>query len=254
MPPYSSDSKLTRLLSKHDAIFLLELVQESLGCNTKEGLKDLVDSLQYLIPFDYALCGFAKVDEKGMSATFDTTNISYPDKWLEHYFSKEYFKFDPVVKENFTKFKIQYWQDTYESYGPPNEFVSEAEDFGLLKGYTHGVRSLSGEKGSLLSLSGKHLERDERTEAIIEVISPHLHQCYSRISQSEGAKAARLSSREKEVLKWVGEGKSTWDISKILCISERTVKFHVNNAKVKLNAVSRSHAVALAIEGGLIEL
>jgi hypothetical protein len=54
MPPYSSDSKLTRLLSKKDAIFLLELVQESLGCN-KRGLKELVDSLQYIIPFDHAL-------------------------------------------------------------------------------------------------------------------------------------------------------------------------------------------------------
>ena len=138
MPPYSSDSKLTRLLSKQDAIYLLELVQECLGCNTKEGLKELVNSLQYLIPFDHALCGFARVDEKGMSATFDTTNVSYPDKWLEHYFSKEYFKFDPVVKENFTNFKMQYWQDTYADYGPPKEFVSEAEDFGLLKGYTHG--------------------------------------------------------------------------------------------------------------------
>ena len=57
----------------------------------------------------------------------------------------------------------------------------------------------------------------------------------------------QLTDREKEILTWLMEGKSSWDIGQILSISERTVKFHVNNICIKLNAVNRTHAVAKAI-------
>lgn len=62
-----------------------------------------------------------------------------------------------------------------------------------------------------------------------------------------------LSLREKEVLNWLKKGKSNWDISNILGISRRTVSFHVTNIMQKLNAVSRTQAVAVAIERGLID-
>ena len=63
-----------------------------------------------------------------------------------------------------------------------------------------------------------------------------------------------LSLREKEVLNWIKQGKSTWDISVILGISRSTVNFHVNNILQKLDAVSRAQAVAIAIEQGLIDI
>lgn len=53
--------------------------------------------------------------------------------------------------------------------------------------------------------------------------------------------------REKEVLNWLKLGKTNWEISVILQISERTAKFHVGNIMKKLNAVTRGHAVAKAI-------
>jgi DNA-binding CsgD family transcriptional regulator len=61
-----------------------------------------------------------------------------------------------------------------------------------------------------------------------------------------------LSLREKEILGWVMQGKSTWDIATILDISERTVKFHVNSTMKKLSAVNRTHAVAIALRDELI--
>lgn len=64
--------------------------------------------------------------------------------------------------------------------------------------------------------------------------------------------SGQLSPREKEVLNWLKKGKTSWDISVILCISERTVNFHIKNIMQKLDAVSRIHAVAKAIEKGLI--
>jgi LuxR family quorum-sensing system transcriptional regulator SolR len=61
-----------------------------------------------------------------------------------------------------------------------------------------------------------------------------------------------LSIREREVLQWVKEGKTNGEIARILSISERTVKFHVQNTLAKLHASNRGHAVVRALASGLI--
>lgn len=63
-----------------------------------------------------------------------------------------------------------------------------------------------------------------------------------------------LSKREKETLRWLAEGKSNWEISAILKISERTVRFHINNIMRKLDAVNRTHAVAIALRDSIIDI
>jgi DNA-binding CsgD family transcriptional regulator len=54
----------------------------------------------------------------------------------------------------------------------------------------------------------------------------------------------RLTDRERDALSWVAEGKSDWEISVILGVSETTARFHVDNARRKLGAVNRAQAVA----------
>ncbi len=55
-----------------------------------------------------------------------------------------------------------------------------------------------------------------------------------------------LSPREREVLEWLKLGKTSWDISVILRISERTVNYHVQNIIHKLGTVNRMQAVSVA--------
>jgi LuxR family transcriptional regulator, quorum-sensing system regulator SinR len=62
----------------------------------------------------------------------------------------------------------------------------------------------------------------------------------------------RLTPREREVLGWAAAGKSYWEISKILGISERTVRYFMANVRSKLDAVSNKQAVAEAVWRGLI--
>jgi DNA-binding CsgD family transcriptional regulator len=62
-----------------------------------------------------------------------------------------------------------------------------------------------------------------------------------------------LSDREKACLSWTAAGKSSWEISRILSISENTVVFHIKNAMRKLGVTNRTLAAVKAIELGLIE-
>ncbi|WP_214416141.1 response regulator [Sphaerisporangium fuscum] len=61
-----------------------------------------------------------------------------------------------------------------------------------------------------------------------------------------------LTAREAEVLTLVGHALSNTEIADRLCVSEATVKTHLNRAMAKLNLSSRAQAVALAYESGLV--
>lgn len=63
-----------------------------------------------------------------------------------------------------------------------------------------------------------------------------------------------LTAREREVLGWVAQGKSAWEIGEILNITKRTVDEHVQTAVRKLGAVNRTHAVALAVRNQIVEI
>lgn len=56
-----------------------------------------------------------------------------------------------------------------------------------------------------------------------------------------------LTAREVECLHWVAQGKTDGEIALILKISARTARFHVENAKRKLNVSTRVQAVAEAL-------
>jgi LuxR family transcriptional regulator, quorum-sensing system regulator SinR len=62
-----------------------------------------------------------------------------------------------------------------------------------------------------------------------------------------------LTRREGECLGWCAEGKSYWETAVILGISERTVSFHMEAVRGKLDAGSNAHAVAIAVRAGLLE-
>jgi DNA-binding CsgD family transcriptional regulator len=61
-----------------------------------------------------------------------------------------------------------------------------------------------------------------------------------------------LSRREQEALQWAAEGKTEWEIGRILGLSEHTAEKFIRSACSKLRAGNRTHAVAQAIRLGLI--
>jgi DNA-binding response OmpR family regulator len=62
-----------------------------------------------------------------------------------------------------------------------------------------------------------------------------------------------LTERETETLTWAARGKTSSEIGTILGLTKRTVDFHIDNARLKLNATSRMHAAVKAAAGQLIE-
>ena len=86
----------------------------------------------------------------------------------------------------------------------------------------------------------------------------HLVVLLTTAMTGEGSSSASgrepLSKRELEVLELLAGGANNNEAAEALNISPETVRNHTRNARRKLGARSRSHAIALAIALGQLEL
>lgn len=88
-------------------------------------------------------------------------------------------------------------------------------------------------------------------QCALSLLSASVHAGYGVFHELMDGTAPRspLSRRESECLRWVAEGKTDGEAGKILGISPRTVRFHINNAKDKLGVATRIQAVARRASG-----
>ena len=113
-------------------------------------------------------------------------------------------------------------------------------------------RSLSqGAKGYLL----KDAPRTEILSAIRAVSQdrPYTSSIVAAKALQRMAKPS-LTQRELSVLQEIAQGRSNKDIARRLSITEGTAKTHVKSILTKLDAISRTEAVAVAHKRGLIHL
>ncbi|MBV9295842.1 MAG: response regulator transcription factor [Acidobacteriaceae bacterium] len=101
----------------------------------------------------------------------------------------------------------------------------------------------------------KGLVRKELLETIRAV-----HAGKRRLSSEVAAEVAEhaaddaLTPRETDVLRLVAGGNANKEIAARLSLTEETVKSHVRNIMAKLGANDRTHAVAIGVKRGIIDL
>ena len=84
-------------------------------------------------------------------------------------------------------------------------------------------------------------------------VALHLHEAVRRLMLREPLKTgSRLTTRETECLGWIAQGKTSWEIARILEVTEHTVIFHANNAMRKLGVNARAAAVQRAMSLGYL--
>ncbi|NTV93979.1 MAG: hypothetical protein HGA75_00995 [Thiobacillus sp.] len=91
----------------------------------------------------------------------------------------------------------------------------------------------------------------------LELLAAPLHAALVRIATRShpdwirDAAMPKLTPREREILKWIGMGKTNCEIAMILGTRYKTVKNQVQNLLAKLDVNNRAHAVAKAAALGL---
>jgi len=236
--------------SKKDLVETLELIQKTIRCKEAEEVRDVLLRVKEFVGADYSICGVGFGNRAGLYAPPMLINGDYPVEWLNIYGGEGLYNDDPLIRHNVNNPGAQLWEETYELYGDsvsPKLFASR--DFGLKHGLAGGVYHEGTQLNSVYSFSASSDRFGRFQQKILDTITPHLHQALARVFKiSHATEGEQLSEREREIIHWVKSGKTNWEISVILEISERTVKFHVQNIERKLGAVNKAHAVALWME------
>lgn len=180
---------------------------------------------------------------------------TYPDTWQARYASENYLDIDPTVRHCTTSLIPLVWTNDLFRQAP--NFWEEARSHGLQYGWTQSSVDIQGIRGMLtLSRANEPLCEAELQDKWHQMVwlTQVVHQCMSRlvVSRTLPTASAKLSSREKEVLRWTAEGKTSGEISTIMNIAERTVNFHIANAIEKLNCANKTAASVRAALLGLL--
>ncbi len=178
------------------------------------------------------------------------------DHWVKHCVSKERLNLEridglgPAFKERLD------WAHLPE---PANvEALSELAG-GIVDGWqvlSFPLRTLGGE--SALLCLGAAMQADAwaqhkpMLERDFQILGNYFHQHIMRIYGHDASKDMLITARELDCLKWMAAGKTAWEASVILGISERTVRFHLNAAREKLDCLTTTQAVAKAVSQQLI--
>lgn len=184
---------------------------------------------------------------------------NYPMDWTRHYLEHNYVQIDPIISLMPRSWGPLIWDDIPQQHHltrAQTRMMRESREAGLLNGISLPMRGPEGET-FVLSLSSSQKDGGD----------PHHHMQTLRVAMAQFffaftdhcrtppvIETTPLTKRETECLAWSARGKSQWEISVILHISEATVRFHIGNAIAKMGTNTRIAAIVRALRWGLITL
>jgi LuxR family transcriptional regulator, quorum-sensing system regulator SolR len=176
-----------------------------------------------------------------------------PAPWRQRYEMQRYWAVDPVVSHARRSLEPLIWNDEVFQRFPA--LHSDAQRHGLRYGWTMASLNPNGQRGMLTVSRDKRALHAEEADALESSFSwlvylAHMFLAEKVARQHDLDGHTELTPREAEVLRWIGDGKSSAEISCILSISTDTVNFHLRNAMEKLNASNRTSAVVTALVQG----
>lgn len=181
------------------------------------------------------------------------------EEWRTNYEARGYDRVDPLVTYSAMHHVPRKWNDVYYEDARATAMYKAGLAFGITSGI---VFPMHGEnvKNSYVNLISSEPAIGHKFDQIAtlgsaQLLALYLHEAFQKLESLVAVTEfdnKPLSRREIECLKWSAEGKTSWEIARILVLSERTIVFHLSNAAQKLGAINRRHAVARAIALGLI--
>jgi len=239
------------------ALAISVLVEELKSAQSQSDLTDSLEAWKKVTGFDWYL--FALNRSKSMQVSEHIILTNYPSEWMQRYESEKLYLLDPVVKYVMNHQNAIFW-DTFkdmDGYNSPEQL--EIFKLAAKHSITSGCSIPCNSYGNFAVFSMANTSAADN--AMMNDYLPYNHLYANQLLESvlrvkvatETEMFDNITHRETECLFWGSEGKTAWEISKILGISERTVVFHFTNVAAKLNATNRQHAISKALLYGIVK-
>jgi DNA-binding CsgD family transcriptional regulator len=183
---------------------------------------------------------------------------TYAKEWVERYRARNYQRIDPVLPESMKGILPLDWRNLPPLRSATSRFFGEAHEYGVKKqGLSIPVRGAKGDV-AIFTVNTDLPDADwegfkQRNIREFLLIAFYFHQQVMALEGFRSASEIReLSPRERDMLWWTAEGKTTKEIALILGLSDRTVRFYIENAMTKLRCHSKAQCVAKAIRIGAL--
>jgi LuxR family quorum sensing-dependent transcriptional regulator len=179
---------------------------------------------------------------------------SWPSGWMERYSSRNYFEVDPVGQNVLATSSPFLWGDApyRREKTLSRQMMGEAAEFGLRDGFCVPIHGATGWQSAFSFAHDRQVDASPGALAIAHLLALTTYGRL-RILHGEELPVGRLTPREREVLVWAAAGKSAWETSALLGISEATVITHLDHIRRKLNAANTTHAVVVALQVGELQ-
>ncbi|MEH3146690.1 MAG: LuxR family transcriptional regulator [Methylobacterium frigidaeris] len=185
--------------------------------------------------------------------------IGWPQDWAARYAERGYVHVDPVIERIRHTIDPFVWSEvSYDPSDPgPAQVMNEAPSFGLVDGFCVPIHRINGREAGV-SFGAERLDLSGDARAGLHLIAVYAFSKAAAFRSKPSLPQKRggslwCSQREIECIKWAAAGKTGWETSEILCLSQRTVEAYLASAARKLRAVNRVQLIAEALRRGLIE-
>jgi len=212
-------------------------------------------SLDLIQCLGFNFCAFS-ITSSADGLNCDTVNFNnYPPDWNTKYEHEHFGDIDPILAHcNQSELPIL-WEDEVFSKAPQLRQAQKKQ--GLQYGWSQSLHDGSGLRSMFsLARSSTPITAEELYGHLgyVIFINHHMHDLAAQKLRHRlpAACTPHLSTREVEILKLSADGKTAYECSRILSISERTINFHVRSAIQKFGVNNKIAAVIKAVRTGAI--
>lgn len=230
---------------------IMAVLVECTGVQTADQFTGVVEgSFRALLPHEMMLCGIGGISQQGNHIR-KILNFNYPLEYFEPLRDEDGRIDSPLMKRWRATQEPQLFQSGRDDHEFPEDWVRLFNKYDLRNTIGHGVLDVGGVFSSFFIFSRMPGEIGPDHAFLMKLLTPHLHFALARVLSTVeeyqgklGKCKKALSERQREILYWLHEGKTNWEIAKILNLSELNVKYHIDQIFLKLAVRSRAQAVA----------
>lgn len=183
---------------------------------------------------------------------------NWPADWIRLYVSEDFLLADPIPRWARNSGQALVWTDLIKRLPARDrgrKVIKAAAKYGYTEGILVPMRARDNSLG-LISMGGNRTSLSVSEQIYLTSIGRSAFDAADRIESRNcsGTASPIFTMREIECLSLLVRGHSDEQISKLLGMSVRTVRFHFNNVREKFPAASRTHLAALAVAQGYVVL
>ncbi len=218
--------------------------------------------LQSILPHGALICGLGYINRPA-AQMIDHISVNFPMAYMQDIRLPDGGVLSPIMDRWLKENKPQLFDHTQSKYDELQEWMAIFNKHDLRNIAAHGMHCNNKPIFSYFNFSRIPEPLGPRHAYLLEFLVPQMHSVLARILLNKQLLSQRaisenlsqpttLTTREKEVLHWLSEGKTGWEISHILELSEETVKSHIKKIFRKFNVCNRAQAIMRAKEVGLL--